>query len=88
MPAGNAPQVRDGYVIRGEAPRTLALYDESWKLKTVAQRMNGGAVLPVRGMTRFPRELDWRGIDKVVLFGDCCEWEYLVKGLPVECVEE
>ena len=88
VPTGNAPQVRDGYVICGEAPRTLALYDESWKLKTVAQRVKGGAVLPVRGVAEFPRELDWSGIDKVVLFGDCREWKHLVKGLPVECVEE
>ena len=87
-PVGNAPQVRDGYVIRGEAPRTLALHDETWKLKTVTQRMKGGAVLPVRGVVEFPRELDWSGIDKVVLFGDCREWKHLVKGLPVECVEE
>ena len=85
---GNAPQVRDGYVIRGEAPRTLALYDESWKLKTVATRVEGGAVLPVRGVAEFPGELDWCGIDKVVLFGDCREWKHLVKGLPVECEEE
>lgn len=87
-PVGNAPQVRDGYVIRGEAPRTLALYDESWKLKTVAQRVKGGAVLPVRGVAEFPRELDWGGIGKVMLFGACREWEHLAKGLPVECVEE
>lgn len=88
VPVGNAPQVRDGYVIRGEAPRTLALYDETWKLKTVAQRMKGGAVLPVRGVAAFPREQDWGGINKVVLFGDCREWKHLVKGLTVECVEE
>ena len=88
VPVGNAPQVRDGYVIRGEAPRTLALYDESWKLKTVAQRVKGEAVLPVRGVAAFPRELDWSGIDKVVLFGDCREWKHLVEGLPVECEEE
>ena len=88
VPVGNAPQVRDGYVIRGEAPRTLALYDETWKLKTVAHHMKGGAVLPVRGVAEFPRELDWGGIDKVMLFGDCHEWKHLVMGLPVECVEE
>lgn len=88
LPAGNAPQVRDGYVICGETPRTLALYDETWKLKTVAMRVKGGAVLPVRGMMRFPREMDWSGIDKVMLFGDCREWKHLVKGMTVECVEE
>ena len=88
VPVGNAPQVRDGYVICGEAPRTLALYDESWKLKTVAHHMKGGAVLPVRGVAEFPRELDWKEINKVVLFGDCCEWRHLVQGLAVECVEE
>ena len=88
VPAGIAPQVRDGNVICGEVPRTLALYDETWRMKTIAQRMKGGVVLPVRGVTRFPRELDWSGIDKVMLFGDCREWRHLVKGVPVECVEE
>lgn len=88
VPVGDAPQVRDGCVIRGETPRTLALYDASWKLKTVAMRVKGGAVLPVRGMTRFPREMDWSGVDKVMLFGDCREWKHLVKGMTVECVEE
>ena len=28
VPKGNAPTVRNGYVFRGEAPRTLALYDD------------------------------------------------------------
>ena len=45
-------------------------------------------MLPVRGVAAFPREQDWGGINKVVLFGDCCEWKHLVKGLAVECVEE
>ena len=88
MPAGNAPQVRGGYVIHEEEPRTLVLYDESWKLKTVMQRVKGGVVLPVRGVSRFPRKFDWTSINRVVLFGDCCEWKYLVSGLTVECVEE
>lgn len=88
VPAGNAPQVRDGYVVCGKAPRTLALYDEAWKLKTVARCVEGGSVLPVRGISRFPREMDLSGIDKVMLFGDCREWKHLVKELPVECVEE
>ena len=88
LPAGNALQVRDGYVIRGTTPRTLALYDESWKLQTVIERVDGGVIAPVRGVTRFPRELDLGGIGKVMLFGDCCEWAYLVKDVPVEGVEE
>ena len=87
VPTGNAPQVRDGYVVCGESPRTLALYDASWKLKAVAQRVTGGAVMPVRGVTRFPRDLDWCGVDRVLLFGTCREWVHLVKGgVPVSCV--
>ena len=87
VPTGNAPQVRDGYVVCGESPRTLALYDATWKLKTVAWRVTGGAVMPVRGVTRFPRDLDWRGVDRVMLFGTCREWAHLVKGgVPVSCV--
>ena len=87
VPTGNAPQVRDGYVVCGESPRTLALYDATWKLKTVARRVTGGAVMPVRGVTRFPRDLDWRGVDRVMLFGTCREWAHLVKGgVPVSCV--
>ena len=88
LPAGDAPQVRDGYVIRGDAPRTLALYDETWKLKTVAQRMKGGAVLPVCGVSRFPRELCWTGINNVILFGNCREWECLIRGVSIKCVEK
>ena len=87
VPIGDAPQVRDGYVVCGESPRTLALYDASWKLKAVARRVTGGAVMPVRGVTRFPRDLDWRGVDRVMLFGTCREWAHLVKGgVPVSCV--
>ncbi|MGN0847463.1 MAG: O-antigen ligase family protein [Kiritimatiellia bacterium] len=85
VPAGNAPKVRGGYAVRGEAPRTLALYDGSWRLKTVAGRVAGGAVLPVRGLSRFPRGLDWNGIGRVELFGTCREWAHLVKGVPVSC---
>ena len=87
VPTGNAPQVRDGYVVCGESPRTLALYDATWKLKTVARRVTGGAVMPVRGVTRFPRDLDWRGVHRVMLFGTCREWAHLVKGgVLVSCV--
>ena len=87
VPTGNAPQVRDGYVVCGESPRTLALYDATWKLKTVVRRAKGGVVMPVRGVSRFPRELDFRGVDRVMLFGTCREWAHLVKGgVPVSCV--
>ena len=88
VPSGDAPQMRGGYVIRGEAPRTLALYDEAWALKTVARHVESGVVLPVRGVARFPCELDWQGINRVALFGDCREWRHLVKGLPVASEEE
>ncbi|MDO5319912.1 MAG: hypothetical protein Q4G65_14895 [bacterium] len=87
VPIGNAPQVCDGYVVCGESPRTLALYDATWKLKTVARRVTGGAVMPVRGVLRFPFDLDLRGVDRVLLFGTCREWAHLVKGgVPVSCV--
>lgn len=88
VPAGNAPQVREGYVIRGDAPRTLVLYDETWELRTAARRVKGETVLPVRGVAEFPREMDWRGIDKVILLGDCREWWYLLEGRCAECVCE
>ena len=88
VPMGNAPQVHAGYVIYGKEPRTLALYDMNWKLTTVAKRVTGDVVFPVRGISEFPRKMDWSRIDRVVLFGDCCEWRHLIKGVSVECVEE
>ena len=88
VPKDEAPTVRDGYVFRGEAPRTLALYDDCWRPRTVLPRVGGAAVLPVRAVARFPRDIDFSGIGKVMLFGACREWGHLARGLPVECVEE
>lgn len=88
VPAGAAPLVRDGYAVCGEAPRTLVLYDGAWSLKAAARRVEGGAVLPVRGVVRFPQGLDVRGICRMALLGDCREWRHLVKGMPVVCEEE
>ena len=87
IPVGNAPQVHEGYVLREETPRTLALYDPSWRLKTIAGRIEEDALMPIRGISEFPRDLAIGSFDKVVLFGDCCEWKHLVKGVSVECVE-
>ena len=87
VPKGEAPTVRDGYAFRGEAPRTLALYDDCWRPRTVLPRVGGAAVLPVRAVARFPRDIDFSGVGKVMLFGACREWGHLVRGLPVECVE-
>ena len=88
LPKGEAPTVRNGYAFRGEAPRTLALYDDGWRLRTVLPRVGGAAVLPVHAVSRFPHDLDLSGIGKVKLFGNCREWSHLVKGAPVLCVED
>ena len=88
VPKGDAPTVRDDYAFRGEAPRTLALYDDCWRPRTVLPRVGGAAVLPVHAVARFPRDIDFSGVGKVMLFGACREWEHLAKGLPVERVEE
>ena len=88
VPQGNAPTVRDGYVFHGEAPRTLALYDDGWRLKTVLPRIGGAAVLPIHAVSRFPHGIDLSGVGKVMLFGNCREWAHLVKGVPVICAED
>ena len=88
VPKGGAPMVRDGYIFHGEAPRTLALYDDGWHLRTVLPRVSGAAVLPVHAVSRFPHCIDLSSIGKVMLFGNCREWAYLVKGVPVVCAED
>ena len=88
VPKGNAPTVRDGYVFRGEAPRTLALYDDGWRLKTVLPRVGGSVALPVHAVSRFPQNFDMSGVGRVMLFGNCREWAHLVKGVPVVCAED
>ena len=88
LPKGEAPTVRNGYAFRGEAPRTLALYDDGWRPRTVLPRVGGAAVLPVHAVSRFPNDFDFSGIGKVMLFGTCREWAHLVKGIPVICVED
>jgi hypothetical protein len=88
VPKGGAPTVRNGYVFRGETPRTLALYDDGWRLRTVLPRVGGAAVLPVHAVSRFPHDVDLSGVGKVMLFGNCREWSHLVKGVPVLCSED
>ena len=88
VPKGNAPTVRNGYAFRGEAPRTLALYDDGWLLRTVLPRVGGAAVLPLHAVSRFPHDIDLSGVGKVMLFGNCREWSHLVKGVPVLCSED
>ena len=88
VPKGYAPTVRDGYVFRGEAPRTLALYDDGWRLRTVLSRVGGAAVLPVHAVSRFSHDIDLSSIGRVMLFGNCREWEHLVKGVPVVCAAD
>ena len=88
VPPGNAPVVRDGYAVCGDAPRTLALYDGTWRLRTVRPCVGRDAVVPVRPVSRFPRGIDLSGVGRVALFGTCREWAYLVKGVEVSCVED
>ncbi len=88
VPKGNAPTVRGGYVFRGEAPRTLALYDDGWRLKTVLPYVGGAAVLPAHAVSRFPHDIDLSDVDRVMLFGNCREWAHLVKDVPVVCAED
>ena len=88
VPKGEAPTVRNGCAFCGEAPRTLALYDGEWRLRTVLPRVGGAAVLPVHAVSHFPHDLDLSGVGKVMLFGNCREWSHLVKGVPVLCSED
>ena len=89
VPPGNAPRVQGGYAVSGDAPRTLALYDASWSLREVRARVGADAAIPVRPATRFPRDLDIQSVRRVLLFGSCREWAYLVpKGIPVACVDD
>ena len=89
VPPGDAPRVQGGYAVSGDAPRTLALYDASWSLREVRARAGADAAIPVRPATRFPRGLDIQSVRRVLLFGSCREWAYLVpKGIPVACVDD
>ena len=89
VPPGDAPRVRGGYAASGAAPRALALYDGSWSLRAVRARAGADALLPVRPVTRFPRDLDFSSVRCVLLFGDCREWAYLVpKGISVTCMDD
>ena len=89
VPPGDAPRVWGGYAASGAAPRALALYDDSWSLRAVRARTGADALVPVRPVTRFPRGLDLPSVRRVLLFGDCREWAYLVpKGVPVTCPED
>ncbi len=89
VPPGDAPRVQGGYAVSGDAPRTLALYGASWSLREVRARADADAAIPVRPATRFPRDLDLSSVRRVLLFGSCREWAYLVpKGIPVTCVDD
>lgn len=80
------PRVKNGFVYLGSAPYMLALYDEDWDLKTIMPYMRGSFAAPVHALSRFPRGKKLDRISCIVLFGNCCEWDYLVKGIPIKCV--
>ena len=73
VPPGNAPRVRDGYAVCGDTPRTLALYDGTWRLRTVRPRVGRDAVVPIWPVSRFPHGIDLSGVGRVVLFRTCRE---------------
>lgn len=89
VPPRAAPCIQDGYAASGDAPRTLALYDDRWTLRAVRPRVGANALLPIRPVGRFPRDFDFSSVSRVHLFGDCREWAYLVpKGIPVTCADD
>lgn len=90
VPHGDVPRIENGYAMLGEASRTLVLYDETRALRSVRQLLGGRFVAPVRGVSRFPNDIDWTAIESVILIGDCREWDYLVegKGIAVSHLDE
>lgn len=88
VPHGDAPHMRGGWAVSGDAPRTLALHDGSWSLRAVRVHSGKDAVIHVRPILRFPRDADFTSIDRVQLFGRCREWVHLVKGTTAVCVED
>lgn len=90
VPHGGVPRVERGYALAGEPPRTLVLHDGTQSLRSVRRHCGDRFAVPVRGVSRFPRDLDWSQVDRVVLLGDCREWDYLVKGkgVSVSCPDD
>ena len=87
VPCSNTPKVENGFVIRGETPRTMILYDDEWRLRTALQEERGAVILPIKPILRYPVNIDLSDVSKVVLLGNCREWRHLVKGVPVVCPE-
>lgn len=89
-PHNETPWVERGCVLSGTSPRTLVLYDEIHSLRSVRTLLGERFITPIHGVLRFPRDLDWSSIERVVLLGNCREWDYLVKekGLYVLCSDE
>ena len=88
VPAGVAPQVQCGYAVLGESPRDLVLYDRKATLRRMLPESGGSVIIPIHGLARFPRDLDLSGVGRVILHGDCREWDYLVVGRTVVCAED
>ena len=60
----------------------------AWIGRGLGGRAAPNLVVPVHPLSRFPADFDFAEIDRVMLFGDCQEWAHLVRGIPVECVED
>ena len=87
VPHDGVPRVEGGCAFAGDPPRTLVLHDGTRPLRSVRPPLGGRFAVPVRGVSRFPRDFGWTEVARVVLLGDCREWDYLVeeKGIPVSC---
>lgn len=86
----NVPLVEKGYVLSSASPRPFVLYDEACSLRSVRTLLGERFIAPIHGISRFPHDLDWSSIERIVLRGNCREWDYLVKekGLYVLCSDE
>ena len=87
VPSNNTTKVEKGFVFSGEPPRTMILYDDEWRLRTVLKEKYGSVILPINPVTCYPVDIDLSNVSKVVLLGKCREWRHLVKGIPAICPE-
>jgi hypothetical protein len=87
VPSNNAIKVEKGFVFSGAPPRTMILYDDEWRLRTLLKEKYGSVILPINPVTCYPVDIDLSNVSKVVLLGKCREWRHLVKGIPAICPE-
>lgn len=77
VPDGGVPRVKGGYVLSGVPPRTLVLHDGARPLRAVRPMLGERFSVSVHGVSRFPRDFTWSGVECVMLLGNCREWRHL-----------